>query len=655
MRGSRIGRTLVGVVVSLGMVAPATGAAHRRQLLIGSAFADLDAELLTIYGWNLADARPPRVELAGVELTVASFGPDEVLAVLPPDIAPGAYLLTVRRGPDARRSDAFDVTIGAVGPEGPAGPTGPRGPAGPMGEKGDPGEKGDDGDPGAPGGLVSLEALEDVPCTRQGEQGYVSVDVGLDGSIGLRCVVLESVYVKASNTEAQDFFGISVALSADQSTLAVGAYWEDSGAPGIDGDEADNAELQSGAVYVYVRNAGTWIREAYLKASNPGFHDTFGTSVALSADGSTLAVGAPGEASAATGVDGDQTDDSAPDAGAAYVFTRSGGTWSQQAYLKASNAGAGDWFGWVVSLSSGGDTLAVGAHDEDGAGTGMDAPSDDLAADAGAAYLFERSAGTWTQQAYLKASNTDAGDNFGISVSLSEDGGSLAVGAHNEASAATGIDGDQSDNSVPGSGAVYVFGRGGETWVQSAYLKASNTGPGDAFGATASLASRGMALAVGALWEDSAASGIDGDQADDSAPDSGAVYVFERRVFAWSQKAYLKASNTDENAYFGLDLSLAPSGTLAVGAYNENGTAAGSGAVYVFQGGKAAWSQQAYVKAPNPGSGDGFGLSVSLSEDGKTLAAGAPFESSAAVGIDGDETDDSAGAAGAVYVLGLAE
>src|SRR6185369_603680 len=91
---------------------------------------------------------------------------------------------------------------------------------------------------------------------------------------------------------------------------------------------------------------------AYLKASNTGASDLFGSSVALSADGSTLAVGAYQEASAATGIGGNQTDNSAGSAGAVYVFTRSGTTWSQQAYLKASNTGAGDFFGSSVALSA---------------------------------------------------------------------------------------------------------------------------------------------------------------------------------------------------------------------------------------------------------------------------------------------------------------
>src|SRR5581483_1146048 len=102
----------------------------------------------------------------------------------------------------------------------------------------------------------------------------------------------------------------------------------------------------NGAVYVFTRSGGTWSQQAYLKASNTGVSDYFGYSVSLSGD--TLAVGAPGESSNATGVNGDQLNDSAENSGAVYVFTRSSGTWSQQAYLKASNTEAFDEFGGSV-------------------------------------------------------------------------------------------------------------------------------------------------------------------------------------------------------------------------------------------------------------------------------------------------------------------
>jgi cysteine-rich repeat protein len=404
---------------------------------------------------------------------------------------------------------------------------------------------------------------------------------------------------------------------------------------------------------------------AYIKASNTDGGDEFGFNVALSADGSTLAVGAYLEASAATGIGGDQTDNSAPFAGAVYVFTRSGTTWIQQAYIKASNTDGGDEFGYSIALSDDGSTLAVGATGEDGAVTGIDGDqADNSVKNAGAVYVFTRSGTTWTQQAYIKASNTDGGDEFGARIALSGDGSTLAVGAPVEGSAATGIDGDQVNNSAPLAGAVYMFTRNRTTWSQEAYIKASNTDAFDKFGVSVALSSDGSILAVGANLEDSAAVGIGDNQASDSAENAGAVYVFTRAGTTWSQQGYIKASNTDEGDNFGFNVALSGDGlTLAVGAPGEDSAAIGingnqvdnsaesAGAVYMFTRSGTKWSQQAYIKASNTGANDMFGYHVALSADGSTLAVGVPLEDSAATGIGGNQADNSAGSAGAVYIF----
>jgi hypothetical protein len=476
----------------------------------------------------------------------------------------------------------------------------------------------------------------------------------------------QQAYIKASNTGAEDGFGWDVALHGD--TLAVGARAEDSAATGIDGSELNNDAFNAGAVYVFTRDsAGTWSQQAYIKASNTGGGDRFGSSVSLYGD--TLAVGALNEDSAATGINGDQADDSDLSSGAVYVFTRdSAGTWSQQAYVKASNTGRSDNFGASVSLY--GDTLAVGAAGEDSAATGINGDqTDNSAKTSGAVYVFARDgAGTWSQQAYVKASNTGADDYFGISVALHGD--TLAVGAYLEDSAATGINGSELNNDAGQSGAVYVFTRDNTgTWSQQAYIKASSTGGGDNtaggdwFGWSVSL--YGDTLAVGAAKEDSAATGIDGDQADDNDSwAAGAVYVFTRDVAGtWSQQAYVKASNTGGNDQFGRSVAL-HGDALAVSALYEDSAATGIngdqtddsggmeeevGAVYVFaRDGAGTWRQQAYVKASNAGVEDYFGISVAL--HGDNLAVGA-YEDSAATGINGDQTDNSAKNSGAVYVF----
>lgn len=473
-------------------------------------------------------------------------------------------------------------------------------------------------------------------------------------------------YVKASNPDSNDRLGaLSIALSADGTTLAVGSYREASNATGINGDETDNSAPESGAAYVFHRgsSSGTWSQQAYVKASNAEAGDQFGTFVALSADGNTLAVGAPNEASSATGINGDEADNSLAFAGAVYVFTRNAGVWSQQAYVKASNTGQ-DGFGWGLALSGDGNTLAAGAVGESSSATGINGDQSDNSSDgSGAAYVFVRDAGVWSQQAYVKASNTDANDSFGIAVTLSADGNTLAVASYFEDSAATGIDGDQADNSAIHSGAVYVYSRSGSAWTQQAYLKASNAQAGDQFGEIVALSADGNTLAVGAPQEDSNAIVINGDQADNSADGSGAAYVFIRDSGVWSQQAYVKAANTEAADGFGLSLALSGDGhTLAVGALGEDSVATGidgdatdnsardSGAVYVFKREADVWSQQTYVKSSNTQVGDGFGESVALAADGNTLAVAAPSEDSSATGIGGDQTDNSLLQSGAAYL-----
>jgi hypothetical protein len=182
----------------------------------------------------------------------------------------------------------------------------------------------------------------------------------------------------------------------------------------------------------------------------------------LSDDGNTLAVSAYWESSNAKGINGNQQDDSIPQAGAVYVFTRQGAGWSQQAYVKASNTGEagtaeafgeGDQFGFSLALSGDGATLAVGALTEDGGTAGINGnQADNSATSAGAVYVFTRTGRAWSQQAYVKSSNIDAGDLFGYAVALSRDGSVLAVGAFDEDGATRQVDGPN-DNRAAGSGA----------------------------------------------------------------------------------------------------------------------------------------------------------------------------------------------------------
>ena len=102
--------------------------------------------------------------------------------------------------------------------------------------------------------------------------------------------------------------------------MAVGAGEEASNATGVGGNQADNSAGFSGAVYLFTRSGSDWSQQAYIKASNTGISDFFGQSVALSADGNTMAIGAVQEGSNATGVGGNQSNDSASHAGAVYLY-----------------------------------------------------------------------------------------------------------------------------------------------------------------------------------------------------------------------------------------------------------------------------------------------------------------------------------------------
>ncbi len=189
--------------------------------------------------------------------------------------------------------------------------------------------------------------------------------------------------------------------------------------------------------------------------------------------------------------------------------------------------------------------MLLALRGEDSSVTGVNGnASDNLSNEAGAAYVFTRSGTTWSQQAYLKASNTDAYDDFGRTIAISGD--VAIVGAPNEASS---LDWDENDNSAPYSGAAYVFVRNGTTWTQAKYLKATVIDSGDSFGS--SLAISGYTVVVRRRVKNSNANTVGGDMSDNSASSAGAVHVFEGDGVDWYYWNYLKASNADAYDSFG--------------------------------------------------------------------------------------------------------
>ncbi len=397
--------------------------------------------------------------------------------------------------------------------------------------------------------------------------------------------------IKATNLEAFDAFGVATAISDDGNLLVASATGEDSSL--ID-DQEDNEAESAGAAYIFQRDSeGNWPLPGegavYIKASNPDEADFFGSALALSGDGTRLAVAAVGEASAATGVNGDQANNDAGDAGAVYIFANAGEGWAQEAYIKASNTDADDLFGFSLDLNRTGDVLVVGAPGESAAND-TDQSSNSKRG-SGAVYVFERSGAVWTQQAYLKASNADPsrhagdtiGDSFGTSVSLTADGARLLIGAPNEDSSAIGVDGNKSDNGSRNSGAAYLFARDGDAWDEQTYFKASNTGLLDEFGTTVRLSKTGDSLVVSAQRESSSAVGINGTENIDNLVASGAAYLFVLADNAWRQEAFIKGSVANFGMLFGWEVDIARDGdVLAISAPFEDSLNRDSGAIFVY-------------------------------------------------------------------------
>jgi len=270
-----------------------------------------------------------------------------------------------------------------------------------------------------------------------------------------------------------DYFGVSVALDGVGARLSIGSNAKDPA--GV---------VNAGQVYIYTRSGTVWTLEATLTASDKATGDQLGQCVYMSSDGSRIA--ATAYQAAVGGIS---------QAGAVYIFIRTGTVWTQEAKLTASDKAANDWFGLILSSNASFDTLAIRVNTR--AVNGL--------VNAGAAYIFTRSGTTWIQEQILTASDKAANDYFGTNVSLSSDGTRLAVGAYNKTS----------DN-VSGSGKIYLFGKSNGLWVEECKVIASDKLLNDYFGTTTFLTSNGDCLAVGAISRDSG-----------GVVNSGAVYVYQ--------------------------------------------------------------------------------------------------------------------------------
>jgi hypothetical protein len=360
--------------------------------------------------------------------------------------------------------------------------------------------------------------------------------------------VLPEQKIVASDRSANDRFGWSVAISGDYAMV---------GAPYEDDDASGGATLtDAGSAYIFVRSGSTWTQQQKIVAGDRAVQDNFGYSVGISGD--YAIVGAWSEDEDASG------GATLANAGSAYIFVRSGSTWSQQQKIVASDRAAVDYLGFSVAIS--GDYAMVGAWLED-----EDASGGATLSGAGSAYIFARSGNTWSQQQKIVANDRAASDQFGYSVAIS--GNYAIVGANLEDENASG------GATLTDAGSAYIFVRSGNIWAQQQKIVASDRAVADQFGF--SVAISGDYAMVGAYLEDENASGSA------TLSDAGSAYIFVRSGGSWSQQQKIVPSDRAVADQFGW--SVAISGVYAiVGARLEDEDASGantitnSGSVYFY-------------------------------------------------------------------------
>jgi trimeric autotransporter adhesin len=420
----------------------------------------------------------------------------------------------------------------------------------------------------------------------------------------------QEAYIKASNPAATDGFGASVALDGD--TLLVGAPWQDGAKGGVNATRMSSGATDSGAAYLFTRTGDSWSEQVYFKADAPAAGDYFGSDVAILGD--VIVIGAP--RTDPTGANG-----APPRAGVAYVFVRgSDGRWSQQARISAQDGAAGNLFGLRLALRK--DLLLVGATAEKSAGQSS-----------GAIYVYNRVADAWQATQKLTAARPIADSAFGSALAL--DGDTLVIGAQKDPSSAAA------------AGSAYVFTQQGGAWSQEQRIEPSMPSAGTTFGW--SVAVQGDTLVVGAPRATLSL----------TAP-SGQAYVFRRTAGHWEQTLVLQAPVPRTTDYFGVDLVLMPTGLL-IGASGDgsgarglqgdvkNNTAPQSGALYLYTRQNDQFAMSTYIKASNTEQRDAFGISIAWSGD--TIAAGANFESRQASSVNGTPTGMTLMNSGAAYVI----
>jgi len=365
---------------------------------------------------------------------------------------------------------------------------------------------------------------------------------------------------------AGDHAGVA-AISGNGTIIIIGSYAD------------DDKVTDGGCVYTYTLASKDYPKEFFyrINASDGAASDAFGVACALNNTGDYALIGANSD------------DDKGTDSGSAYVFVRSGGVWTQQQKLYASDAAAGDNFGVSVGLNSDATIALIGAHTDNDTATGS-----------GSVYYFTRSGTTWTQVSKLHASDAAAGDNFGHGLAINSTGEHALIGALAD------------DDTVADSGSVYYFTRSGNVWTQIAKLHASDAANGDSFGATMALNADGTIGLIGAYADD------------DTATDSGSVYHFTRSGTTWTQTGKIHAPDPAAADQFGRSVAMNTAGDLAfIGAQWDDDKATDSGSIYVFNLINGAWVYVDKLLSPDGVASDTFGRSCSLTGDGTIAIIGA--------------------------------
>ena len=375
--------------------------------------------------------------------------------------------------------------------------------------------------------------------------------------------ITQQAQIQASDADGYDDFGNAISITPDGSTVIVGAHRNDTGG------------TNNGAAYIFTLSGSSWSQQAQIQASDAESMDHFGYGVDISENGNTAIVGSWNE------------DTTASDAGAAYIFTRSGTSWSQQAKIQHSGATQNDNFGNAVSITNDGNMAIIGAR-------GREDQVNFISS--GAAYIFTRSGTSWSQQAELVPSNPTSGDEFGWSVSISKsDGNTAIVGSPGE------------DTGMSNAGSAYIYTRSGTSWSQQAQIQASDKTSNDNFGRSVSISDDGNTAIIGSPYEDS------------GATNTGAAYIFTRSGTTWSQQAKIQASDLPGGGQFGTSVDILGDGdTVAVGAQNANN---GAGYAYIFTRSGSSWIQQVKIQASNAGPSDQFGCSIAISESSVVVGA----------------------------------